>query len=462
MQPPGPGFPATLALLPTLVRDPLTAMRRVAHTYGDIVHVQLGPMRIYLLNHPDHVKHVLQDNYPKYRKSSIYHEFSMLLGEGQLTTNDMEYWRAQRKLIRPTFTPAGVERFAEQMGDSVAAMLDGWQAHANADAPLDVYPEFTRLLLRITGKILFGIDLSTEAPQVTRAMSTAFDLIMKRVNAPLKLPRDLPTPARRRVYREVGALDALILRLIEQRRRDGNEHADLLGALVSARDSDGAGMRDEHLRDEVKTLLVAGHESPANALAWACHLLATNVEPAQRLAAEVDNVLGDRTPTFADLARLPYCRMVLEETMRLYPPAWVVERTPMEDDEIGGYRIRAGARVTMFMYEIHRHPDFWPDPERFDPERFTEQRSATRHRFALFPFSGGPRICLGKDLAMVEMMFALAMLAQRFRLRPEPGHPVAVLPSVNLRPRHGIVVRISARGKTAPAPVAGTAGQQPA
>ncbi len=453
MRPPGPGPAATLAMLPGLARDPLTTMRGLAQRYGDLVHVPLGTMRIYLLSHPDQVKHVLQDNYPRYRKSSIYHEFSMLLGDGQLTTNDVDYWRRQRRLLRPTFTPAATERFVGEISGSVDVMLADWQRHGGG--PLDVYPEFTRLLLRMTGRILFGIDLSTDAPQVTHAMTTAFDLIMKRVNAPVKLPRDLRTPARRRVYRAVGALDDLVLRLIAQRRAAGVDgDTDLLGALVAARDADGNAMTDENLRDEIKTLLVAGHESPANALAWACYLLATHPEAAERLAAELDTVLGDRPPTFADLGRLPYCRMVLEETMRLYPPAWVVERTPLVDDEIDGYTIRAGARLTMFMYEIHRRPDFWPDPDRFEPDRFTEENSAGRHRYALFPFSGGPRICLGRDLAMVEMMFALAMVAQRFRMTVEPDHPVAALASVNLRPRYGIKLRISPRRRVAPAPTA--------
>lgn len=450
MQPPGPGPAATLAMMPSLVRDPLATMRRIADRYGDLVHVPLGPMRIYLLSHPDQVKHVLQDNYPQYRKSSIYHEFSMLLGDGQLTTNDTDYWRRQRRLLRPTFSPTGVERFTRQITDSVTVMLAGWERHGSG--PLDVYPEFTRLLLRMTGRILFSIDLSTDAPQVTHAMTTAFKLIMKRVNAPVKLPRDFPTPARRRVARAVGALDDLVLRLIAQRRSAGDGSGDgdaadrdLLGAMVAARDADGTAMSDENLRDEIKTLLVAGHESPANALAWACYLLATHPEAAQRLAAEVDGVLGDEPPTFADLDRLPYCRMVLEETMRLYPPAWVVERTPLEDDEIDGYRIRAGARVTMFMYQIHHRPDFWPDPDRFDPERFSPENAAGRHRFALFPFSGGPRICLGRDLAFVEMMLALAMVVRRFRMQVEPGHRIAALPSVNLRPRYGIALRLAPR-----------------
>ncbi|MFP2924708.1 cytochrome P450 [Pyxidicoccus sp. 3LG] len=443
-QPPGPGFIAALKMTPDLTRDALGTMSHISRTYGDLVRVKIGPMLVYLLNHPDYAKHVLQDNHTNYRKSSIYHEFSVLLGDGQLTTNDMEYWRSQRKLIHPAFSRAHLERYFSKVSESSSAMLERWEAAASAREPLDVYREFMRLLLGLTGKILFSIDLAEDAPQVSEAMRVAFDFIMKRVNAPIKLPRDFPTPARNRVGRHVDVLNDIVRRLIDERRQ-GEDRGDLLTALVRARDEAGKGMSDEHLRDEIKTLLVAGHESPANILSWACYLLSLNPDKEERLAAEIDQVVGNRPPTFADLPRLRYCQMVIEETMRLYPPAWVVERTPIEDDEIGGFRIEAGARVTMFMYEIHRHRDFWEDPERFEPERFSEERSAGRHRFSLFPFSGGPRICLGKDLSMVEMIMCLTMVIQRFRLRLEPSHPVVPLPSVNLRPRDGIVFHLAPR-----------------
>jgi cytochrome P450 len=405
-------------------------------------------MLVYLLNHPDHARHVLQDNHTNYRKSSIYHEFSVLLGEGQLTTNDMEYWRNQRKLIHPAFSRAHLERYFSKVSESVGVMLERWEAPAAARQPLDLHREFMRLLLSLTGKILFSIDLADEAPQVSEAMNVAFDFIMKRVNAPVKLPRDFPTPARRRVGRHVDALNGIVRGLIEERRQ-GEDRGDLLTTLVRARDEAGKGMSDEHLRDEIKTLLVAGHESPANVLSWACYLLSLHPEKEERLTAEIAQVLGDRPPTFADLPRLRYCQQVLEETMRLYPPAWVVERTPLQDDVIGGFHIQAGSRVTLFMYEIHRHRDFWKDPERFEPERFSEENAAGRHRFALFPFSGGPRICLGRDLSMVEMMMCLTLVLQRYRLRLEPGHPVVPLPSVNLRPRDGIVFHLSPRRASA-------------
>ncbi|WP_433733996.1 cytochrome P450 [Nocardia sp. CA-129566] len=438
MQAPGPGAIETARMLPGLARDPLGTLHGLIGSYGDVVRVKAGPMLVYLVADPALSKYVLQDNYTNYRKSPIYDEFSILLGEGQLTTNNLDYWRAQRKLIHPAFSHSHVRGFAEDITSSTDTMLARWDAGAGQYR--DIYDDFVRLLLSVTGRILFSIDLSDDTTQVTEALRAAFDFIMKRVNAPVKLPRSFPTPQVRRVTHKVGELDDLVRRLIAE-RRDGSDTADLLTALVRARDEDGRAMREEDLLNEIKTLLVAGHESPANALSWACQLLATHPEAEAALAAEVRQVLGERPPTFADVKQLRYCRMVIEESMRLYPPAWIVERTPIADDEIGGYRVPAGARVTLCMYHIHRDKRLWDDPEAFRPERFTDEEVAERHRFAFFPFSGGPRVCLGKDLAMTEMVLILAMVAQRFRLELDPDHVVTPLASVNLRPQNGIRAR---------------------
>jgi cytochrome P450 len=427
------------------MRDPLGTLNELASTYGDVVRMKAGPMLIFLVSDPDITRYVLQDNYINYRKSPLYAEFSILLGDGQLTTNNLEYWRAQRKLIGPAFSRSHVQRFAGDITGSATEMLDRWDAAAGNYR--DIYDDYVHLLLSVTGKILFSIDLSTETTQVTEAMETAFAYIMTRVNAPVKLPQWVPTPAARRVARKVGELDNVVRRLIDERRH-GEDQGDLLTAMVRARDEGGKGMSEVDLLNEVKTLLVAGHESPANALSWACYLLAANPDVEQRLVAEIQDVLGDRTPTFEDLASLHYCRMVLEETMRLYPPAWLVERTPIADDTIGGYPVPAGARITCFMHRIHRDARFWDDPEAFRPERFSDEQASERPRFAYFPFSGGPRVCLGKDMAMTEMVLILAMTLQRFRLELDDGHRVTALASVNLRPESGIRMRPVRRTST--------------
>ncbi|MBF6212910.1 cytochrome P450 [Nocardia puris] len=438
MKAPGPGLVETARLLPRLSRDALGTVGTLIDRYGDVVRVDAGPMLVYLVTDPSMTKYVLQDNYTNYRKSPIYDEFAILLGDGQLTTNNLEYWRKQRTLIHPAFSHSHVKQFAADITDSTATMLDRWDGAAGQYR--DIYDDYVQLLLATTGRVLFGLDLTTGTRQVTDAMSAAFDFIMKRVNAPVKLPQHFPTPAARRVARKVGELDDVVRGLIEERRR-GGDTADVLTALVRARDEGGQGMREEDLLNEIKTLLVAGHESPANALSWACYLLATHPDIQERLADEVRDRLGDRTPDFSDLAGLRYCRMVIEETMRLYPPAWIVERTPIEDDEIGGYHVPAGARVTLCMYYIHRDKRLWDDPEEFRPERFSDESVAERHKFAFFPFSGGPRICLGKDLSMTEMILMLAMTVQRFRLELDPDHEVVPAASVNLRPGTGIRIR---------------------
>ncbi|WP_225732166.1 MULTISPECIES: cytochrome P450 [unclassified Nocardia] len=438
MKAPGPGLVETGRMLPKLGKDPLGTVGALLGGYGDVVRVKAGPMLVYLIADPAMAEYVLKDNYTNYRKSPIYDEFSILLGDGQLTTNNLEYWRKQRKLIHPAFSHSHVKGFADSITDSAAALLDRWDGAAGEFR--DIYADYVELLLAVTGRILFSIDLSTDTTQVTEAMRAAFAFIMKRVNAPLKLPQSFPTPQARQVARKVGELDAVVRHLIDERRH-GGETADVLTALVRARDEDGNSMREEDLLNEIKTLLVAGHESPANALSWACYLLALHPEIQERLASEVRDVLDTRTPNFADLGRLDSCRMVIEETMRLYPPAWIVERTPIADDVIGGYEVPAGARVTLCMYYIHRDKRLWDDPSAFRPERFADAEVADRHKFAYFPFSGGPRICLGKDLSMTEMVLILAMTVQRFRLELDPAHQVVPLASVNLRPEHGIRIR---------------------
>ncbi|MFI1913831.1 cytochrome P450 [Nocardia sp. NPDC020380] len=435
MKPPGPTPVETLRLLRKLGPDPMGALNDLADSFGDIVRVNAGPMLVLVISDPEMTRYVLQDNYANYRKSAIYDDFSILLGEGQLTTNDMKYWRAQRKLIHPAFSRSHVQRFATDITESTAAMLDRWDAAPGEYR--DIYADYVELLVTVIGRILFSLDLSTDTRQVTDAMETAFAYIMKRVNSPVKVPRWLPTPASRNVSRRVGDLDEVVRRLIDERRH-GTDQGDLLTNLVRARDEDGNSMSEENLLNEVKTLLVAGHESPANALSWALHLLAANPEVEARLVTEIQEVLGDRTPTFADLRDLEYTRMVIDETMRLYPPAWLVERSPLEDDTIGGYTVPAGARISMFMHRIHHDERLWDNPLQFRPERFTPEEIAQRPRFAYFPFSGGPRTCLGKDMALSEMVLILAMTLQRFRFEPDKTHPVVPLASVNLRPRYGI------------------------
>ncbi|MEQ9367255.1 MAG: cytochrome P450, partial [Leptospirales bacterium] len=398
-RPPGPNILQAMGIAPRLMKDPIATLSGLVDRYGDVAVMNLGMMKVYLITNPDHVKYVLQDNHANYKKSSIYHEFSILLGDSSLlTTNNVEKWRSQGRLIQPAFSRSHLENYSESVITLTDRMLGEWDERIRANSAsqnesVDVYAEMVRLLLSITGTLLFGVDIGRDAPQIAESMLTAFSFAMKRTMAPVKLPRDFPTPARIRTGRAVAALDEIVMKLIAQRRQDENKYDDLLAVLIRASDEEtGVRLTDQELLDQIKTMLVAGHESPANCLIWALHLLSQNPGAAEKLYAEVEEVLGDRTPTFADLPKLRYCSMVLDESMRLYPPAWLVEREPIQDDEIGGYYIQAGARVTLFMHGVHRLPGLWDEPETFNPERFSEEASKDRHRFAWFPFSGGPRL----------------------------------------------------------------------
>jgi cytochrome P450 len=304
----------------------------------------------------------------------------------------------------------------------------------------------SQLTLEIVAGAMFGTDLGEDEEEFRHTVSEGMVYANHLMNHFITLPIVIPTPANRRGGKAIAKLDRIVTRIIDDRRRSGEERNDLLAMLLAARDAEtNAAMDDRQLRDEMVTFLVAGHETTAVALSWTWYLLSQNPDAERRLHAEVDEVLGDRLPTVDDLKDLPYTRMVLEESMRLYPPVWATSREPYEDDEVGGVRLPAGTTVTLSQYVTHRDPAFWPEPERFDPERFNPERSAERPEYAYFPFGGGPRRCVGQQFAMMEGQIALAMISRRLRLRLVPGHPVEPDPILTLRPRHGVAVTLQSR-----------------
>jgi cytochrome P450 len=318
-------------------------------------------------------------------------------------------------------------------------MLDAWAPRAGTGVPFDVAAEMSRLTLRVVGKTLFSMDLTGDAAEVGRGLVVALGFLGRRAMGFLPPPVWVPTPASVRFLRARRALDRVVYHIIQTRRRTGEDAGDFLGMLLAARDADtGEGMSDQQLRDEVMTFVLAGHETTAVALAWTWYLLARHPDADARLRAEVAAVLGGRAPTVEDLPALRYTRMVLEETMRLYPPVWGLGRQAIAADSIGGYPIRAGAPVSMSPYVTHRHPAVWDDPERFDPERFTPERVAARPRFAYLPFSGGPRLCIGNEFALMEATLVLALVAQRYRLVLAPERRVVPQVTLTLRPRGGL------------------------
>ena len=420
-------------------RDPLGFLLEGRRQYGDVFRLRLGPLLFHQLAHPDHVKHVLIDNQKNYPRSRYYDRVRVVVGEGLVTTEGPK-WRRLRRMAQPAFHRKRVEALAGAMTDATGAMLDRWRSHARGGGPLDLTPEFTALTLRIVGRALLSIDLGGEADRIGAAITTALEYLDHRINNLLPLPTFVPTPRNFRARRAIRYLDALVFEVIAARRRaPGLDTGDLLSMLMAVRDEEtGAGPTDRELRDQVITFIGAGHETTAVALSWTLSLLARHPEADRRLRAEVADVLGGRTPDVADLPRLNYARRVVQESLRLYPPVYGVIRDVLEDDEIDGFHIPARSKIVLCTYVTHRHPEVWPDPEAFDPDRFTPERSEGRPRLALYPFLGGPHHCIGQEFAMMEVTLVLAMIAQSFRFQLAPGACIEPKPMVTLRPRDGV------------------------
>jgi cytochrome P450 len=441
---PGPRFRTPFGVLAVMRRDPLAFLMDCWRSHGDVVEVRFPPFRMFLVVHPDHIRHVLQEGHRNYWKGVVFGKLKRIAGEG-LVFSDGELWRRQRQLIQPAFHRERIAALAGMMADATAEMLDRW-SNANAARAVDVAQEMSKLTLEIVSKALFGTQLGEEREEFAGAVTDAMTYANYLMNHFLTPPIFVPIPANVRGRRAIKRVDRIVWKVIEQRRRDGGERTDLLGMLLRACDAEThQSMDDKQLRDEVVTFLVAGHETTAVALSWTWHLLSRHPEAERRLHDEIDAVLGDRAPAMGDLASLPYTRMVIEEAMRLYPPAWATNRETYADDEIGGFHVPARSSVVVSPYVTHRHPSFWSDPESFDPERFSPERSAERPEYAYFPFGGGPRGCVGRQFAMMEAQIILAMTARRFRLRAVPGHPVEPYPILTLRPRHGLRMTVEPR-----------------
>jgi len=426
--------------------DPLGFIESARREHGDFVRIRLGPYRVYLLLHPEHVRHILQKNPGNYLKDGYEHN-EPLTGRG-LLTSEGEFWRRQRRLAQPAFHKERLEGMAATMTVTTGEMLQRWQDHLDTagERPLRIDAEMSRLTLAIVGRTLMGADVSDGASEVGGSLEHTLEYAFRRTGRFFNLPFGFPAPKNLRYMRAIRSLDAVVYSLIDGRRRSGEDRGDLLSMLVQARDAEtGEGMSRKQLRDEVMTFLVAGYETTARALAWAFYLLDQNPEGVRKLRKELARVLGGRTPTYEDLPRLTYTKMFVQESIRLYPPAWGLARRAKEEDEVWGHRIPKGSRLIVSSYVTHRHPAFWEDPEKCDPERFTPERSEGRPRYAYFPFGGGPRQCIGVSFATMEATLITAMVAQRFDLSLVPGHPVEPQADITLKPRYGLPMNLEKR-----------------
>jgi cytochrome P450 len=440
--PPGPRGLPFVGVLPYIKHDSLRFYLATTRRYGDIAYLGKG---FFVVNHPDYVKYILQDHNSNYVKGGPINNLKLLVGEG-LLTSEGSFWRRQRRLAQPAFHRQRLGLLASAMTDATAEMLERWQTFTAGNQPFDVAAEMMRLTLIIVSRTLFGANVSGDTATVSQALTKSLKYVRQRSLSAFPLPAHWPLPRNLQFQHARRDLDAIVYRFIEERRRSGRDHGDLLSMLMLAKDEEtGEAMDDEQLRDEVMTIFLAGHETTANALSWTFYLLSLHPDVERRMHAEVAEVLGDRIPTVEDLPRLSYTRQVLDESMRLYPPAWLISRSPIQDDQIGGYTIAAGESIFISPYTMHRNPAYWDNPEGFDPERFTPEKQAARPRLAYFPFGGGPRICIGNNFALMEAQLILAMVSQRYRLHLVPGHPVAPQPIITLRPRYGILMTLHQR-----------------
>ncbi len=441
---PGPRGLPLVGSVPALLRDGVFEfLERAWRQHGDIFQVETGGRsRLVVTSHPDAVERILIGAVDNYYKGRSYDPIRPLVGNG-LVTSTGDFWVRQRKMAQPVFTRAGLRKLLPHMVRCLQDMLATWEAHAAAGTVLDIHAEMIALTQRIIGFTLFGIDLSGAAATTAQAVADSLHIAGERVNrGALVLPLSLPTPGNLRYKRALRTLDAVVYDIIAGARRNPQQDDTLLRMLIEARDENGEAMDDRQLRDEIITMFVAGHETSALVLTWLFHIVDRHPAVVERMAAEAAS-LDLSAPSFEQLERLTYTRMVLDEVMRLKPPVWAQTRVLHEADVLLGYPLPADSIVMFSSYFTHRHPAFWPDPERFDPERFTPEAVKQRHKYAHFPFSAGPRGCIGKRFGMYELTLALAMILPRFRVQVLPGQHVGMKVGGTCHPDRPIMVRLA-------------------
>jgi cytochrome P450 len=416
--------------------NPILLFEYLNATYGPAAHYRLGASDIIVLQEPEFVQEILVNQPHNFIKERTQRRMKILLGEG-LITSDGETHKRQRRIAAPAFHRRRIQAYGSVMVERAAAMRALWQAGVEQN----IAAEMMRLTLQVVARTLFNTDVTEDVLSINQEVNA----IMGLYNFLVALPRaesylHWPVPGLMRFRRARRQLDTVVHRMIAQHRADGVDRGDLLSMLMAARDDerDHSGMTDEQLRDEVLTIFLAGYETVANALTWTWYLLAQNPSAEARMHEEIDTVLGARLPSIEDLAQLRYTEMVLAESMRLYPPAWAMGRQAVCDVEVGPYKLPAGSYLFFSQYIIQRSERFFPDPLRFDPERFTPEAKASRPRFAYFPFGGGSRQCIGESFAWMEGVLIVATIAQRWRLRLVPGQKIEVQPKITLRPRGSI------------------------
>jgi cytochrome P450 len=433
---PGPRGLPILGVMPEMVSDMLGLFTKTARDYGGITQFKLLRSTYLLVTNPDYVKYILQDNYKNYIRGRSVETGRVLLGNG-LPLIDGDFWLRERRLLQPAFHRERLGTLASTVGDVIDSFLQAWEQKARDKKAIDMDDEMMRLTLTVIVKSMFSADIDDKIESVSHAFNVASKFMLWRSQQMWAPPLSVPVPRNVEYNRALKVLNDTIYPLIAEARK--NPKDDLLGMLLAMRDQDtGEGMTDQQARDEVVTIFFAGHETTATSMTWMFYLLSQHPEVEEQLRAEIESVLEGRAPTFAELPKLTYMQQVIHETLRLYPAAYLFAREAVTEDTIDGYPIPAKTLIFITPYITHRDPNYWPDPERFDPQRFTPENSAGRPRHVYYPFGEGPHLCIGNNFALMEMQLILAIALQRFRLGLVADQTIALRPEATLRSKHGM------------------------
>jgi cytochrome P450 len=440
-QPPGPKGLPFLGIALEIRKDPLGTLRRIAREYGDIVGFQALGMPRVLLSRPEYVQQLLVLDHAKFHKSPLTKmAVGPLLGQG-LLVSEGDFWRQQRRLAQPAFHRARTNAYSPVMVECALEHAKQWHGGETRN----IAEEMMKVTLEVAVRTLFGTSLASDSEHIGRAMTYLMRYHLRRARTPWRTPAFLPTPAKRRAKRDRQFMDSMVYRIISERRKDAGSHNDLLTLLMAAMHEDGTQMTEQQLRDETMTLFLAGHETTALSLSWTWYLLGENPEAEARLHEELHDVLGGRPADVSDLEKLPYLNAVVNEGLRLYPPAYMMARTNVEPVRFGEYEIPSGRTILASQWVMQRDARFFDQPERFLPERWLDGLMERLSAGVYFPFGDGPRRCIGQGFALLETALVIAALAQKFQFRLVPGHPIVPEPLVTLRPKYGIQMKIQTR-----------------
>ncbi len=444
--PPRAGGLPLMGSVPNLVRKQTDFLFDAWHTYGDIYTLDLGVTNVIVLNHPDYAQYVLRDNFRNYTKGgAMWDSIRQLVGDG-LVTAEGDLWRRQRRMMQPQFHRQHLAGLTQLMVAAIEDRMADWDKFAERGEPLNVEKAFATITMKVIVSTMFGTGLEADfANEMTDALAYVLDYILTSMVTG-KIPEWLPAPGRQKHRDAIAFLDKYIYGLIDERRANPNQSGDLLTMMLNLVDAEtNEQMTNKQLRDEAMTVFAAGYETTAIAMTWATHLLTQHPTIADQLATEVDRVLAGRTPQFEDLMQLSYPQAVMKEAMRLYPPAYMLPRTAVEADVIGGHQIEAGQMIFVLPLTIHRHPDFWDEPDRFDPNRHTPENTKGRHPLAWLPFGAGQRQCIGLDFALMEGTLILAAMAQRYRVQAAATRDPQMAFTTTLRSKDGVWVQLEKR-----------------